>query len=259
MNKKQERVNQILALFAKKECLSLKELAEQLDISEMTARRDIASLQEANLVVRGAKVGTFSLANKVMNMREDYVLSNEEAKNAEEKTRIGRFAATLISSGDTVIIDTGTTTVKLVRNIPDDYEFTALCYDFSVFRELVAKPRSEIILAGGLLNRRTQSFSSEESLNTISKFRASKFFISASGVHEKLGLTCGYHSEISIKRAAMQSSLTKILLADSSKFGCIRTAYFGELKEIDVIVTDTGLSPEWERQIRNMGIELYLV
>ena len=121
------------------------------------------------------------------------------------------------------------------------------------------KNPSDIILAGGQLNPFTFSFNSDESVQTISKFRANKFFVAASGVHERLGLTCGYRAELANKQAAIDSSLIKILLADSSKFGALRAAYFCELDSIDIIITDTNLSEEWKSYIINNGIKLHLV
>lgn len=259
MSKKNERADLMLSLLEEQGSLSFNELSDLLNVSEMTVRRDVASLQEANLVMRGAKVGTVMLVPQNETFPRRYELFQEEKKSAPEKERIGRFAANLVEPSDTIIIDTGTTTVRMIAPIPDEYSFSALCFDFNVFRELDRKSQADIVLCGGTYMRSTGSFSSEEIVEMISRFRANKFFVSASGIHQKLGLTCGYRYELPIKRAAIHASLTKILLADSSKFGCIRTAYFGELKEIDVIVTDTGLSSEWEQRIRNMGIDLYLV
>ena len=93
----------------------------------------------------------------------------------------------------------------------------------------------------------------------IKNQRASKFFMAASGVHEALGITCAHNYEVLTKRAAMQSSLTSVLLADSSKFGLVRTAYVAQLNEIDAIITDTGITQEWVNTIQSMGIALHIV
>lgn len=259
MNKKQERVNQILSVFNEKDCLSVKQLAERLNISEMTVRRDLSALQDANIIVRGIKAGTFSLASSSSHISENYELSLESTKSSAEKDRIGAFAATMIDPGEAVIIDTGTTTIRMVSHIPVDLEFSALCYNFIIFSELMKKKRPELTLVGGQINPATMSFSSTEGLQTIGQFRASKFFVSASGIHEKLGLTCGYRSELANKQCAIRSSLNIILLADSSKFGHVRSAYFGELDEIDSIVTDSNISEEWRELIKSKGIKLYIV
>lgn len=259
MSKKQERINQILALFNEKEYLSCKQLAGRLGISEMTVRRDLAYLQESNIVTRGPRVGTFVLSALNAHTAEDYELSSEEIKNAPEKDAIGKFAVSLISPGDTLIIDTGTTTSRFAHNIPANLEFSALCYNFAVFKELMRCSSCDLTLAGGQFNSATSSFSSPECLATINQYRANKFFMAASGVHQTLGLTCAYKSEISNKRAAIHSSLTKILLADSSKFGCVRAAYFDEISTVDIIVTDSKLSQEWRDYITGLGINLYIV
>ena len=102
-------------------------------------------------------------------------------------------------------------------------------------------------------------FESSEGINIIKEHRATKYFFSASGIHEHLGMTCSYAFEVLTKRAGLASSVCKILLADSSKFGIITTSYFAKLNEADIIITDTGISGEWKKTIEDMGIELYIV
>ena len=81
----------------------------------------------------------------------------------------------------------------------------------------------------------------------------------ASGIHEALGLTCAHNYEVLTKKAAMNSSLTTILLADSSKFGLVRSAYVALLNSVDAIITDAGITEEWKNLIKNIGIKLYIV
>ncbi len=259
MGKKQERVNQMLSLFEEEKFLTAKQLSERLGFSEMTIRRDLSMLQTSNLVARGARSGTFTLAEQGPRLKEKYNFQSETVKNYLEKDRIGQFASTLIEPNDSVIIDTGTTTIRLACHISEDLCFSALCYNFNIFSELLNKSHVDLTLVGGQLNSATTSFSSNEGLETIRHFRANKYFLSASGIHEKLGLTCAYHSEIANKQAALRSSLVKILLADSSKFGFVRASYFGELDDIDVLITDENISPEWRDILREKNIKVYIV
>ena len=71
--------------------------------------------------------------------------------------------------------------------------------------------------------------------------------------------TCAHNYEVLTKRAVISSSLTKILLVDSSKLGLIRTAFFASMSEIDIIITDSGISEEWIHLIEDAGIELHIV
>jgi DeoR family deoxyribose operon repressor len=102
-------------------------------------------------------------------------------------------------------------------------------------------------------------FESAEGVEFIKKVRANKAFITAAGVDDKLGVTCATTYEVNTKKAAIEYSDTKILLTDSTKFGKIRISHFADLSNFDIIITDTGISEEYQKYIKNMGIKLYLV
>lgn len=180
-------------------------------------------------------------------------------KSLEEKQRIGSFATTLLEKNDTVILDSGTTISEMSRYIPEHMNLNVTCYNYYILTQLFDKEGIHITLAGGVLHKDDQMIESSFGNDLIKSQRATKFFMAASGIHEALGITCAHNYEVLTKRAAMQSSLSSILLADSSKFGLIRTAYVAQLNEIDAIITDTGLSQEWADIIRGMGITLHIV
>lgn len=102
-------------------------------------------------------------------------------------------------------------------------------------------------------------FQSPEGISLISRTCANKAFISAAGISSKMAVTCIDQYEIETKKAAIASALTKILLADSSKFDKVCPAMFANLTEFDMIITDKGLSEEWLDYIGQMEIELLLV
>ena len=125
--------------------------------------------------------------------------------------------------------------------------------------ELRRKPNIQPLFAGGYYHANAQMFESKEGVEFISGIRVQKAFVSAAGVHCQLGVTCINNYEIETKRAILRSSLEKILVADSSKFGRVCAAYCCDMKDIDTIITNKDLSPEWIDQIRSKGIKLYLV
>jgi DeoR family deoxyribose operon repressor len=102
-------------------------------------------------------------------------------------------------------------------------------------------------------------FESAKGVEMIRSVRANKAFIAASGVSSKLGVTCSDISEVETKKAVIASSSTRILVADSSKFGEVRVAHFAELEEFDIVVTDAGIPGEYEALIREKGLRLYTV
>jgi DeoR family deoxyribose operon repressor len=250
MGKKDIRLNLIIETLKAKPNISIKELADKYMVSEMTIRRDLHQISSS---------GMMNASKPLYDIKSDYMFSNEQIKHYEQKERIAQFAVSLISPEDVLIIDSGTTTSVLSKLLPEDISVTALCYNFQVLNQLHTKPNVSIIFAGGYYHPNDQMFESAEGVSLIQRIRATKMFVSASGVHKELGITCANNYEVVTKRAALNSSYLKILLADSSKFGAIRQGYFAQLKDIDVIVTDDALSSDWSQFITEHGIKLHLV
>jgi DeoR family deoxyribose operon repressor len=113
-----------------------------------------------------------------------------------------------------------------------------------------------LIFTGGVFHKNTLSFESPEGLEIIRNFRANKAFVTASGIDYRFGATCSNYYERPTKKTLMQSSMKKILLVDSSKFGLIRSDYFADLNEFDEIITDNGIPDEYKKIILSLGITL---
>lgn len=260
MNKKERRINNLLSLLQESPDLSVRNLAEMLNVSDMTIRRDLKYLKENQLFVRshGIQIATPD-TNNITNIENEYTLHSERTKYSGEKQKIGQFATSLIEMNDTLILDSGTTIAEMSKYIPEHMNLNITCYNYYTLAQLFPKEDVQITLAGGRLHKADQMFESSYANEMIKNQRANKFFLAASGIHEALGITCAHNYEVLTKRAAMSSSLTTILVADSSKFGLIRTAYVAPLNAVDAIITDSGLSEEWKEIIENLNITLYVV
>ncbi len=259
MDKKEQRVNDLISLIKEQPLLSVKSLSEMLNVSEMTIRRDLDYLKTNNILNRTHGINFLNSVNSPVDPEFQYNLSTELTKYNIEKDKIGQFASTLVEPGDIISIDSGTTAGAMSKYIPENMNLTVLCYNYYTLSQLYNKNGVSIIFPGGYFHHTDQMFESSEGINLIKNHRANKVFVSASGIHEKLGITCSHNYEVLTKRAVLSSSLTKILLADSSKFGLIHTSYFAQLSEIDVIVTDGGITKKWESIIADAGIKIYIV
>ncbi|WP_099468934.1 DeoR/GlpR family DNA-binding transcription regulator [Konateibacter massiliensis] len=261
MSKKYERMNHLIKTLKDMQGASVKELAAKFNVSEMTIRRDLDTLVSQNIVRN--QYGAFFYNKEISgaaDLPEDYyALDNAVTSRIEEKKRIGTFAASLIQENDILIIDTGSTTEFLARAIPSDIRTTVLCYNRNILNHLVNKENCSIIFAGGYYHANTEMFESAEGLSLISSTRANKVFISAAGVHEALGVTCANNYEIATKKAIFKSGVEKILLMDSGKFSIVKSSYFADLEDFDVIITDSGISSEWIKLIRSKHIPLHIV
>ncbi|MDR1421102.1 MAG: DeoR/GlpR family DNA-binding transcription regulator [Treponema sp.] len=262
MNKKNQRMNRLISNLRIRKTAMVRDLAEEMGVSDMTVRRDLNELVNNHIVERSHGRAIFiqdDSAPVFENIESIYNLSYASNIMSEEKRRIAKYAATLVEPNEVIIIDNGSTTDKVPDYLPMDMQMTVVCYNLNIIIKLYKNDKIKLILAGGYFHPSDQIFESAESMLLLKSIRANKLFISASGVHQTLGMTCAHTFEVLIKQTVLESSLKKILLADSGKFGAVKTVFFSSIDKLDMIITDTGLSPEWVEFIRNMGIELVMV
>ena len=249
------RQNQILLFLREFGSSSIHSIAEAVNVCEMTVRRDIQDLVKSGLVNHG--YGRVSLVESAV-VEKVYSLDAERDTHAEAKDRIGKAAAALLAPDDVLLIDNGSTTDSLVKHFPENMSLTVICYNYNVLERIIHNSNIRIVFAGGYFHPRDQLFESQEGANLIRRMRANKLFLSASGIHKTLGVTCSNSYEVSNKRAILESSLQKILLMDSSKFDKVCAAYFANLNEIDVIITDEGIPREWKEYCDSLGIKVII-
>lgn len=257
MEKRKLRQKELMNILYSKGMLPIKTLSGMLGVSEMTIRRDLAALQ--NQSYHDAASSLKNTADNNQFVPPEYNLLDELKKSEEQKERIGAFAASLIEKNDVIIIDTGSTTSRLLPYMPTAYDLTVLCYNTNILFHLINKADIKILFCGGVYHKNTEMFEGPESIQFIKRTRANKVFLSAAGVHRELGITCANNHEVETKHAIIDSSLEKILMADSNKFGKVHSSYFCELSDITTIITDTLLSEEWQEYILSLGITLHLV
>ena len=251
-----ERLGYIMQTLRVSKGSSVQDLADQLGVSHMTVRRDLAGLMAEQQVQMFH--GSVTLHPSVGDDAPEshYSLITAGSKNPEQKGKIGRLAASLIENDDTLIIDCGSTTEYLAKCLPEDRRYTVLCYSLNIASEAARRKNVRLMFSGGLFHENTLMFESPEGLEMIRNFRATKAFISASGISEKYGVTCLNFYERETKKTIIRSSMKKILLIDSSKFGIVRSDRFAEYRDFDEIITDEGIPEDAVKAIRCMGIAL---
>ena len=259
MSEKEKRIEQIIDMLKAETAVSVRELADTLEVSEMTVRRYLNDLSEKGIVTPLHGGAVLNRESYFEAYERRYHLSTEGTKHREEKRRIGAEAAKLIGENDIVIIDSGSTTEWLAKSFPGGFPVRVLCYALNILIELHRKELCDILFAGGDLHRNTLMFESAEALKMIGRFRGRKAFFSASGIHGELGVTSANGYETEMKRAALGSSLERILLADSSKFGMVSSSYYADLADFDMVITDSRIPGEYRELLRGLGVELIVV
>ncbi len=260
MSKKSGRLNKLIEILEIQNGATIRELAQMLDVSEMTVRRDLDTLKSRNIVldIPGAAVLNAQYTPNADGDSE-YQLSTAARSHRRKKERIGKFAASLIQEDDCVIIDNGSTVEFLAENIDRNTKMTIFTCNLNILNRICTNPNISIIFGGGYYHPDTMLFESAENIELIKNIRATKVFASAAGVHDKMGVTCSNNYEMEIKQTIIQSGAEKILLVDSSKFGAIKPCFLTDIDIFDRIITDDNISEEWVEIIQKKGIELNIV
>lgn len=257
MSKKADRLEKLMEILKVRGYVSVHELSTLLHVSEMTIRRDIQILKKNNMAENVAGTTVYNPAHLGMKVDRNYTLTQEQQHKNTQKEAIGQFAASLVQENDIIIIDTGSTTEKIVSYLPTNQNISVLCYNINILMELRRNPGVNMLFAGGRYHPNTQMFESPEGIDFIRGLRANKVFISAAGIHDSLGVTCVHNYEVPTKHAILKSSIEKILVADSSKFGVVRSSFFCDLSEIDTVITDNELSSTWQNYFHAKGVRLH--
>lgn len=255
MSKGLQRIIQMEQIIREQSAISVKELARRLLVSEMTIRRDLVELEKQSPIrnIRGLIVYDDSLS------RNHYSISSAVDANQEEKIRIGNAAASMVQDGDVIMLDIGSSAEYVARALSPELKATVICTTYNALSFLTQKSNLKIHCTGGYFHPDTQLLESPESLSFLNRIRATKLFASAAGIHQQLGVTCANNYELPIKKALMESSAERILLADSSKFGHVQSTCFTNISYYHKIITDIGITPEWEEYILSKNIELIKV
>lgn len=260
MGNKDGRVVKILELLKLNQTMTVKDLAQHFGVSNMTIRRDLELLKKTNELERSYGRATLQKGRETNTCTaEPYDIRFEQIKNVEAKERIATYAASLIEPQDMLILDGGTTVGRLAQYVPENQDVTVLCYTYGTLTQLRRRNGVNIILSGGNYYPEDQIFISSDSSNFILSHRANKAFLAASGFHQTLGITCIHAQEVDIKRADIESSASRILLLDSSKFGVVKQSFVTSPTNIDILITDSGITKEWRDIVTNMGIDLRIV
>lgn len=236
---------------------TVNKIARVMEVSHMTVRRDLELLKNNNMV--DIFHGGVVLKEGIKSKQNPYSLSYANKQMNTEKKNIAVKATSYINSGDTIILDTGSTIEYFARSLPDGLTMTVICFTLNSLLHISKLKKANIIFPGGYFHENTLMFESKESLNLITDNPAETAFISASGVSLESGVSCSNEYELAVKKEILNSSSKKILLVDSSKFNKVHSTIFAEITDFDVIISDTNIPDEYKNYCQKNKIELILV
>ncbi|MFI1198923.1 DeoR/GlpR family DNA-binding transcription regulator [Streptomyces sp. BHT-5-2] len=249
-----ERQQEILRLARESGRVDVLSLAEEFEVTAETVRRDLKALDRAGLVRR---VHGGAIPAGRLDFEPD--LAERDAVAADEKQRIARAALAELPGGDgpgSVILDAGTTAARLAAEIPLEAELTVVTHGLPVAARLADHPGLTLHLVGGRIRHRTRAAVDDWALRAYREINADVLFLATNGFSLDGGLTTPDLAEAAVKRTLLAAARRVVLLADSAKFGQQHFARFGELSDVDLLITDTGLGPEDALAIERAGTEV---
>ena len=235
--KAEQRVARLMSRVQGSGILALSDAADMFAVSEMTVRRDIAG-SDGRLAVLGGHIIAVAAAEL------PYALDREQDIHLPDKIAACAQALPLIEKDDTLFIDSGTTTCHIAARLPADLNLTVVCFSMNVANILARMTSVRWILAGGHYQVSTASFSGPHGASVLQDIRINKAFLSAGGVHPRLGVSCANFSEVGIKRAVLDNAVERYLVIDGSKFDKVKAAYFAACTEFTAIITERGRLPD---------------
>ncbi len=169
---------------------------------------------------------------------------------------MAKRGAELISPGQVVIIDGGTTTTELVRCLPGDLAFTAVTHSPGIALALVDYPQVDVILIGGRLFRHSVVTVGAAAIEGIAQIHADLFFMGVTGIHPDAGLTTGDYEEACIKRAFSGRAAETVVLASPEKINTASSFMIGELSLINTVVVEPDTDSRWVEAVSRQGISV---
>src|SRR5215208_1220506 len=224
--------------------VSVGPMAKRLKVSTATIRRDLGELEGRGLLRRshGGALPIQPLLYEPFRHTSNY--HEQERQRIAEKRRIGLVAAELVMDGEFLAIGAGTTATQVARSISLHKGLTVLTNAINVAMELSHRDDLKVIVTGGFLSGDWFALVGPGAIQSVGEIFVDKVFIGVDGIHVEHGLTTNYPDQATIHRAMMRQARQKIVVADHRKIGATGTALISPLSEVNILITDKGVSDE---------------
>jgi DeoR family transcriptional regulator, aga operon transcriptional repressor len=249
------RRERIVSLLREHNSVQIPALADLFGVSTQTLRKDLNFLDAKGVCTRspgGAllRLGALSPTEEAVDVKR--------RRFADEKVRIGRAAAALIAAGESVLLDSGTTTLQVARHLNSADPLVVVTNDVGIMNELAARELVQLVFLGGTLRRKNLSFYGTQTERALEGLHVDKLFLAADGFHTEKGITTHFEPEALLNRLMCRAASEIILVADSSKFGRICLHKILEPQGITRVITDAGIADETRDELARIGVEVVI-
>ncbi|MCG8615635.1 MAG: DeoR/GlpR family DNA-binding transcription regulator [Desulfobacterales bacterium] len=232
------------------------ELSQQLNVSEMTIRRDLGVLEEEGILKRTHGGAVY----RQERMADKYKYQNSVKKSRGIKKRLARKAAGLIQPKDVVLIGEGSTASLILRYVDPDIPFMAFTNNLGVAAEVDKRDlKAELIFLGGTYNSTTYATAGNLTYEMIERINANKVFFSVDGFSISSGLTVVNQEIAAINRAMVRRTNGMVaIMLDLSRFGLVAPIEVATTKEIDVLIVEKQLPKTVTDELKDLGIDVLM-
>lgn len=232
------------------------ELVEELDVSDMTIRRDIGALERQGLLSR-VHGGVTTLPGRTA---EEPGFAAKSVIQLAEKEAIGACAAQLVQAGDAIAVSAGTTTHALARAVRDVPNLTVVTNSLAVSDEMHAVGRVDrrVLLTGGIRTP-SDALVGPMAVGALRDLHVDWLFLGVHGMDPDAGLTTPNLEEVDTDRALIASAKRVVLLADHTKWRLVALAAIISLSEVDILISDSGLPDEARDELRSYVSDVRVV
>ncbi|ROR29091.1 DeoR family transcriptional regulator [Mobilisporobacter senegalensis] len=247
-----ERRNKILEILQSENRVVVSNLSELFKVTEETIRRDLEKLEKEGLA---KKTYGGAIINESVNVDLPYTVRKKA--NVANKQYIAEIVSSMIEDGDHIMMDASSTAVFVAKQLKkkNKRNLTLITNSIEILLELSDVVGWNVLSTGGVLKEGSLSLVGYQAEKMISTFHVDKAIISCKGVDMNNGITDSNEMDAHIKKLILDSANTKILVADTSKFGKISFTQISELDKVNILVTDTKLDEKWEQTFETLKID----
>lgn len=248
-----QRREKILELIREDGHAKVLDLSRIFKVTEVTIRQDLERIEKEGLIVR--EHGGAYLKDIDSNVR-NFSLQNQQ--NLAEKMAIAQKAVEFIHDGNTIILDSGSTTTEIAKLLTGYQELTVITNALNIALILGAQMGINVVVTGGEFKAPTLSLTGEKAADFFQSLHVDKLFLATAGIALKSGLTYPGISDICVKRAMIESADEIYLVADSTKIGKSSFASLGALSLINYLITDSKIKSEDIEWLKNYDVQFII-
>lgn len=248
-----ERLRIIRSYILEKKKASVAEISRMLNVSEVTIRRDLESLDEEGFLVRTHGGAILSGEDNV----DALPAGGDNDPEREQRNEISEIAIYLINDGDTLLLSPGKTNLAIAKRLHRRKNLVVLTNDLQIATELVNHPSARVIVPGGDLDPMTQSLNGPLTISGLRQYYVAKAFLEVDGIHQQRGFTLKYPLQLEVMQEMMKIAQERIIIGTPSVFNQISFSQVGPLTSATAVVTHPDVPDEYKRQLFENNITLY--